>query len=53
MWDRLVIGMSSYLDFYCRYLVKQWHDMTPARYGALLIAIGLVGFLLMKSDKSR
>ena len=53
MWDRLFLGMSSYLDFYCRYFSKQWHDMTPTKYGVLLIAIGLIGFLMMKSSARR
>lgn len=52
MWDRLLPAMN-YLDFYCRYFTKQWHDMTPMKYGVLLIAIGVVGFLLMKNGTRR
>lgn len=53
MFDPLVIAMSSYLDFYCRYFTKQWHDMTPTKYGMLLIAIGVIGFIMMKSSNRR
>jgi len=43
----------SYLLFYQRSLAQQWHDMTPIKYACLLIGIGVVGFLLMKSSQTK
>lgn len=42
--------IAEYLDFYYRFAAKQWANMTPTKYGILLISIGLVGWLMMKSN---
>lgn len=41
--------IGSYFAFYQKYLMDHWHSMTPEKYGMLLIAIGLFGWLLMKN----
>jgi len=42
---------SQYLHFYQRYLAQHWAHMTPEKYGALLITISVVGYLMMKSGQ--
>ena len=42
-----------HLNFYAKFALDQWHDLTPAKYGTLLILIGVVGWLLMKSGAKR
>ena len=37
----------SFLEFYRDWLVGQWNDITPIRYGILLIVIGIGGYWLM------
>jgi hypothetical protein len=41
--------IGSYFGFYQKYLMDHWHSMTPEKYGLLLIAIGVFGWLLMKN----
>lgn len=52
-FDRLWYGTSYYLAYYRDFLLDQWNDMTPMRYGALLISIGVLGWLLMKNGPKR
>jgi hypothetical protein len=37
-----------HLKFYQSFLVGSWDNMTPMQYGAVLITIGIAGWLLMK-----
>lgn len=53
MWDSVTTGINSYLNFYSRFFSEQWRDMSPMKYGLLLISIGVVGFLLMKNGNGR
>lgn len=53
MIDSIWTTMQEYGNFYVRFLQQQWHNMTPMRYGILLISIGVFGFLLMKSGARR
>lgn len=50
MIDNIYLTIVRYWDFYCRYFLRQWDDMTPTSYGALLVFIGAVGWLLMKNS---
>ena len=43
------MSFSGYMRFYGDFLVQQWHDLTPVKYGILLIGIGIFGWFLMKS----
>jgi hypothetical protein len=47
MWD---IFYESY-SYYVRQAVRFWHTIGPYEYGGLLILIGLIGWLMMKSSK--
>jgi hypothetical protein len=52
----MIIFMSSiaaYLRFYSEFLQRQWHHMSPAKYGILLISIGVFGWFLMKSGMKK
>ena len=43
-------GMSYWINVYAKLFSKTWHNLTPMQYGYLLISIGVVGWLLMKSS---
>ena len=43
--------IQEYLDFYQKFLMESWHNMTPTRYGFLLVTIAVVGWLMMKSGR--
>lgn len=43
--------IEDHLNFYQKFLLDSWHNMTPTGYGCLLVAIGLVGVLLMKGAR--
>jgi hypothetical protein len=53
MFENLYQTVVSYFAFYVDFFNNQWHHMTPAKYGMLLIGIGGVGWLLMKSGMKR
>ncbi len=48
MWDTIVLTVSEYIDFYISYAHGQWRDLTPMKYGGLLISVAVFGWLLMK-----
>ncbi|MEX0717170.1 MAG: hypothetical protein WD066_11300 [Planctomycetaceae bacterium] len=52
-FDRLWSGTVYYLAYYRDFLLSQWQDMTPMRYGALLVSIGVLGWFLMKNGPKR
>ena len=53
MFQEAYLTVVRYMSFYGDFFADQWHHMTPAKYGSLLIAIGVVGWLLMKSGIKR
>ena len=53
MWEQVSLTLNSYWHFYIRFFAKQWHDLTPMRYGGLLIGIAAVGWLLMRNGLKR
>ncbi|MCH8828289.1 MAG: hypothetical protein IID45_01795 [Planctomycetes bacterium] len=53
MYESFTSTVSHYWTFYVESLKSQWHNMTPMKYGILLISIGVVGFLSMKSSTKR
>jgi hypothetical protein len=53
MLENVTSTISSYMSFYGQYFLQQWAQMTPAKYGALLLAVGVLGWVLMKSSQKR
>lgn len=53
MWDSITSTTSYFLRYYKDQLQYHWHHMTPVKYGVLLISIGVIGFLLMKSNMKK
>jgi hypothetical protein len=53
MLHEAYLTVVRYLSFYADFFENQWHHMTPAKYGTLLISIGVVGWLLMKSGMKK
>ena len=45
--------VSYYVRFYRNYALDRGDAMTPMQYGALLIGIGVFGWLLMKSANQK
>lgn len=38
----------DHLDFYQRFLLRAWHNMTPMQYGYMLVTVAVVGYLSMR-----
>ena len=53
MIETITLTASSYWVFYCKFIRTEWSHMTPMKYGAILIGIGVFGWLLMKSGSKR
>jgi hypothetical protein len=53
MLHEAYLTVMRFLNFYVEFFADQWHHMTPAKYGTVLIGIGIVGWLLMKSGIKR
>ncbi len=53
MWQAIWGKITFYLNFYQDFIIQQWNNMTPMKYGSLLICIAIFGFLLMKSGTRR
>jgi hypothetical protein len=49
----LFLTVVQYLHNLLSYVLRQWNQMTPAQYGGVLISIGVVGYLLMKSSTKK
>jgi hypothetical protein len=43
----------EYLRFYRSYAADKWDHLTPMQYGTILISVGVLGWLLMKSAPKR
>lgn len=50
MWESISTTVSEHWTYYCTELAWQWHHMTPAKYGVLLICIFAFGWVLLKSN---
>ena len=44
---------DSYLEFYRQFFLNEWNQMTPMKYGLLLVGIGVFGWVLMKNASKR
>jgi hypothetical protein len=44
-------AIEDHLNYYQKFLMDSWHNMTPTGYGILLVAIAMVGVLLMKGAR--
>ena len=53
MWENISLTLNSYWQFYVRFFANQWHDLTPMRYGAMLIGIAGIGWLMMRNGLKR
>ena len=53
MFQNIIVTIKSYLSFYQSYLVKQWRDLTPETYVALLIIIAFVGWMMMHNSTKK
>lgn len=45
----LAMAFSEYIEFYRRFIMKQWYNMTPVGYTAILVGVMAFGWILMKS----
>jgi len=45
--------VGYYLRFYRTYAIDTWDALSPMQYGALLIGIGVFGWILMKNTGRR
>ena len=43
------IPMSEWPEYYYKTLMHSWRTMGPAEYGYVLVTIGIIGYLMMKS----
>jgi len=41
--------MTEWPEYYYKLLMHSWRTMGPQEYGYLLVGIGLIGWLLLKS----
>lgn len=53
MYDSIMSTVNSYMSFYGQFFMQQWNTMTPMKYGSLLLAVGVFGWVLMKSSQKR
>jgi hypothetical protein len=53
MFSNFLVTVRSYFSFYDRYFSMQWAEMSPQKYGMLLVCVGLFGWLLMKAGNKR
>jgi len=51
MWSNLNEHGGRYLRHYQRAFFDFWENITPDQYGALLITVAVVGWLMMKSAR--
>ena len=49
LWSDFTLWLSQVQHL----LLKTWNHLTPMQYGSMLVCIGVVGWLLMKSDTKR
>lgn len=53
MWNSITTTMNTFWKYYVDLAQYHWVHMTPMKYGYLLLSIGVVGFLLMKSNMKK
>jgi len=49
MQTLLAFTVSQYLRFYQKYAYDYWENLTPMRYGTILITVLVIGFFLLRS----
>ncbi len=49
MLQTVSTAVGDYFRQLSQYLGNEWTQMTPSKYGTLLILIGIAGYLLMKT----
>lgn len=45
--------VGYYMRFYRTYAIDTWDALSPMQYGALLVGIGVFGWILMKNTGIR
>ena len=53
MFTNMMAFFRGYYAFYSRYFSEQWVNLSPMKYGVLLIGVGIFGWLLMKAGNKR
>ncbi|VAX39945.1 hypothetical protein MNBD_PLANCTO02-1640 [hydrothermal vent metagenome] len=53
IWNSICLTVNSYSDCYYNLLLDEWRHMTPMKYLAILLTIGVVGYLSMKNGLKR
>ena len=53
MFTILAMSFQEYIEFYRRFLMRQWNHMTPTTYVVLLSLVLAAGWLMMRSGTKR
>lgn len=53
MFQSVMLSIKRNIVFYKSYLSKEWNELTPEMYAALLISILVVGWLMMRSSTNK
>jgi len=53
MMQWLWTNICFYADFYYDFVIRWWSTISPAEYGAVLIGVGVLGWVLLKSASKK
>ena len=53
MIERIHATLSYDMGFYQSFVIKEWNNMTPGKYGSLLLMIAAVGYVMMRNNGQR
>jgi hypothetical protein len=53
MFSNFLFTIRSYYAFYGTFFSSQWSNLSPSKYGILLIGVAVFGWLLMKAGNKR
>jgi hypothetical protein len=53
MFSNFLFTIRSYYAFYGTFFSSQWSNLSPSKYGILLIGVAIFGWLLMKAGNKR
>lgn len=51
--DPMIETISYFLGYYRREVVRFWDHLGPHEYASILIVVGIIGWLAMKSNLKR
>lgn len=49
----LAMSFGEYMDFYYKFAIRQWNNLTPTSFSILLITVAVIGYLMMRSSTKR